>query len=268
MLRKVTAIYDSGKAVFDKDKKTFGKVEDETLIKDGYAELLGITDPQLSSEACFGCESGKKEDSVAPIIYQYFWSLGLCGSTDEWYKKLDGDDPIVVQFILHTMNSAFSIHPVGATLRQMSPYEKTKGGEIVDFFKMLTPILSTTGKVLDAAGVPVAGKVVSAISGMQLNNIPVSDFPWYVKTFSYRKEPGVEWHIPQNLVHLTGNFLEGSLGVYFIKCSDNSDDLNKALSIELRAFLRTKTQELFVTCADFSQPTQLEIKPKLTELTK
>jgi hypothetical protein len=266
MIGKVLARYNSQKACFDKygDLDKTPQKCSEILTRDCYAELLGRTDPQSSNDACFGCQKDKKDDS-APIIYENFWSVGICGSEPNWYEKLDGNDSIVVQLILHTGNSAYSIQPVTATLKQLPPFKKTLGAEIVDWFKMISPILDNAGKILDIANVPVAGKVLSTVSEMQLNNIRVSDFPWYIKTFSTCNEAGIEWHIPHDLVQLTGNLLVGSIGVYFIKSSgDSTTEPSGNPSIEIRAFLRVKDggkTELFITPADLDNPTKLIIKP-------
>ncbi len=211
MIKKATYEFKKESATCLGDDDTPQKNKYPDLIQNGYAELMGIIDPQLSNEGCFGCRTEKKDDSTGPIIYEYFWSLGICGSTpDKWYEELDSDDPIVVQLIFDTANTALSFQPISASLKQLPPYMKPKEGKIAEWSRTLQPIISTTGKVLNVAGVPIVGRVISAISDMQLNNIPASDFPWYVKTFSYLNKPGVEWHIPQEIVHFTVTGLQGA----------------------------------------------------------
>ncbi len=62
-----------------------------------------------------------------------------------------------------------------------------------------------------------------------------------------------------------GNWLAGSLGVYFVSSEDTSVATGN-LSIELRAFLRTRDKnKLFIT--DLSKPTKLDLKPAIAKMT-
>ncbi|MFB3889954.1 MAG: hypothetical protein ACE14S_10720 [Candidatus Bathyarchaeia archaeon] len=267
MIGRVRAVYDETHACFTPDGKSITLPPQlDDMLKDGYIELLGEVNP-LTVEEVYHLTGPKKEGEgseasgqVAPVIYEYFWSLGIGGPTPKWYDQLDDHDPIVVQLIFHTQNSKYSPQDIAANLKQVPPFQKTLETKIQDWFEQFKPVVETAGKVLSIGGVSLAGEVLSAISEMKLNTVPVDQFPWWVKTFSTVDEAGIEWHIPKKLVQYVGNRIVGSLGVYFIKCCDKAE-LKDEFSIEMRAYVRSKSQvEVFISPTD--KRTELVISPK------
>ena len=258
-------------------------------IKSGYVELVGPVSPRALK--------GLEQDTHAPetpqdqpktkrkgekaAVYEYSWCVGILGSSMDWYSDLDRYDPIVIQMIFHTGKSCFHIQEVAANLKQVPPYPRTKGEQIQDWVDLMRPVMDTTGKVLELTGLAPAGKIVSSISKMKLNSVPVDKFPWYIKTFcansdEHITEAGVEWHIPGALIQYTGNRLSGSIGLIFTdggaKASDSGAkeadisvkaldgevkeanggakeaEMTKQLRIEAKAFLRLSDgTELFLS---------------------
>lgn len=259
MMRKVRKGYKDSCSGFGKGKPCQSPIHQ--LIGKGYVELTGVVNPRSIKEIRHEppqTKSDTKQD-VGPVVYEYSWAVGMTGSDMRWYAELDKNDPIVIQLIFHTKHSRYAIHEVAANLKQVPPFKKTRSQEIRDWLEMFSPLVATTGKVMELAGATIPGKIISAISQMKLNSVPVDEFPWYVKTFSWEENAGIEWHIPQSLIEYTGNRLVGSLGAYFVGCEVADSESQDELSLELRAFLRSGGEELFISPTD--EPTQLVITP-------
>ena len=186
-------------------------------IVDGYVELIGPTRPVLLTPL-----SDTAPDAGQPV-HEYSWSLGITGREADWYRQLDQADPIIVQLIFHTAEAGYAVQEVAANLKLVSPYRsapKTTGQQILGALDVARPLVDTAGKLMELGGLGIPGKMVSALSQMKLNAVPTDQFPWFVKTFSWGREPGVEWHIPKYLIDCSGNRLIGSLGVSLLDCGD------------------------------------------------
>ena len=271
MIGWVRRIYDPSHACFNNKGESEGASAD--LFKEGYVELFGEINPQPIETLQYSITpqkpSSEKEtsnirsiDEAVSLVYEYFWSVGMASSDPNWYNKLDDPDPIVIQLILHTQGSKYVTQDIAANLKQVPPFQKTTENKIQDWFTHVQPIVDTAGKMLSLGGAKVPGEILSAISQMKLNTVPVDQFPWWVKTFSFQNDPGIEWHIPKNLIQHSGNRVVGSFGIRFIKC--DSPDIKKPLedefSIEIRAFVRSGKKELYLSPTN--KKTGLKITPK------
>jgi hypothetical protein len=272
VIGRVRATYDQKHAGFTSEGASIEAPNDIAgLLREGFVELLGEVNPQPLEEIFHNItppkanpekdqQSSQSPQYASPIIYEYFWSVGMSGADPKWYDQLDEHDPIIVQLILHTKGSRYVTQDVAANLKQVPPFQKTTENKIQDWFAQLQPVVETAGKVLSIGGAKVPGEILSAISQMKLNTVPVDQFPWWVKTFSTVDEAGVEWHIPKKLVQYVGNRLVGSFGVYLIKCG-SEESLKDEFSIELRAYLRSRgLSELYISPTNTR--TELIVKPK------
>lgn len=198
-----------------------------------------------------------------PPVHEYWWTVCLLGYQPDWLERLDESDAVVIQIIFHIGASRYSLQEVAATLKQVPPYrpdQKSVVQGIQDWLDLLRPLVDTTGKVAQLSGIILPGKMLSAISEMKFNSIPVDKFSWFVKTFSAGSEAGIEWHIPRSLISCTGNRLEGSLGVSLFDCLSSDSEQADEFALEIRAFVRSKDgEELFITPTN--RATQLTIRP-------
>ena len=265
MIRRVRRFFDYKHASFDDaGESTSENGSLSGLLKEGYVELLGVTDPEAVNAICY---MDNKPKLGASFIYEYFWSVGMAGLDPKWFEKLDKDESIVVQLIFHTKDSRFSIQEIAADLKQLPPFLKEKG--IFDKLQTIRPLLDTAGKVIEAAGLGVPGRILSTISEINANTVPVDEFPWWIKTFTTGGDAGIEWHIPRNFLQYAGSRLVGTLDVYFVDCNPDTEETpENDLGIEIRAFLRSSTQdarseELYVNPTN--QKTMLIISPKISK---
>jgi hypothetical protein len=279
MISRVRAVYDPAYAGFDGEGKSVeGPASLKGLVKEGYIELVGVINPRSVGEIYYvplpptpkpkleqEAPKAETEQETDPILYEYFWSAGMTGFDPKWYERLDDDDPIVVQLIFHTKDSRYSTQEVAANLKQVPPFQKTTEKKIREWFEQLQPVAATAGQVMGLAGATVPGKIIAAIAQMKLNTVLLDDFPWWVKTFSFEEEAGIEWHIPRRLIQYVGNRLVGSLGTYFIECDTSDPTLKNEISIEMRTFLRSpRREELYISPTN--KKTELVLRPNAPEL--
>lgn len=261
---KVRSLYDPECSGFYAGQSSRSNSELMNAIDTGYVELVGPTRP-----VAFTATNGPPVPGAhaphehGPHVHEYWWTVCLLGYQPDWSGRLDENDAVVVQIIFHEGASRYSIREVAATLKQVPPYrpeQKTAGQEIQDWLDLLRPLVETTGKVAQLSGLVLPGKIISAVSEMKFNSIPVSSFPWFVKTFSSGPESGIEWHIPRSLIFCTGNRLEGSLGVSFLDCEGSEAEQGDELVLEIRAFVRSRDgEELFISPTN--RATQLTLRP-------
>lgn len=228
----------------------------QLVLGEGFIELYGVTKPLPTKEILFSNRNNEKNEepnSDYPVLYEYVWSVGLTGDPMEssWCEELDKDDSIVVQLIFHTGDSCFSIREIAADLKQMPPFEKKKG--IGTWVESLRPAIGTFGKGLESLGVAGPGKIISMIAETKLNTASTEEFPWWIKTISAGKDPGLEWHISRSYLHSVGNRFVGTLVAYFVDCTSGSEvKPEKRLDIEIRVYLKSSSTDdiLFISHLD------------------
>ena len=99
--------------------------------------------------------------------------------------------------------------------------------------------VGTAGKV-ELSGITVSGQIIFALSELKISTVPTDQFPWYMTSFSFEQESGVEWHIPR-IYFLACSRLVGTLAAYFIDFSEGRIKKSDAtLSIEIKAFLNSE----------------------------
>lgn len=250
---KARRLFDSEYSGFYAGQPGRSRSELIDAVETGYVELVGATRLQAAEVHGHGglMAAPTVPQGAEPPVYEYSWAVGVTGYQPEWSERLDEKDAVVVQLIFRVGASRYSVQEIAATLKQVPPYQpdpKTTAQGIQDWLELLRPLVDTTGKVVQLSGFGLPGKIISAVSEMKFNSVPVDKFPWFVKTFSTGTDAGIEWHIPRSLIFSTGNRLVGSLGVSFLDCEVPDAEPDSEASIELRAFLRSKDgDELFIS---------------------
>ena len=269
MFAKIRGEFEAKKSGYTKEHKSCPSAS-EAKIQTGYVELIGSIRPKaLKGAAPVVVEptvaNGLKKAKVVQekaTVYEYCWCVGASGDDAEWYSKLNGNDPMVVQLLFHTANSRYYVQEVAADLKLIPPFFKAKPGELQEIVDRVRPWGEAIGTGLEIFGQKAAGKLISSISKKKRQStVPEEKFPWYIKMFSFGTESGIEWHIPQTLIEATGNRLVGSVGITFTDVSGLNTELEETLSIEARAFLRDGNgKELFLSATD--KPLLLSITPE------
>ena len=117
----------------------------------------------------------------------------------------------------------------------------------------LRPAIGTFGKGLETLGVAGLGKIFSTIAETKLNTASTEEFPWWIKTISAGKNPGIEWHISRSYLQSVGNRFVGTLVAYFIDCTSGSKvKPGKRLDMEIRVYLKCSSTDeiLFISHLD------------------
>lgn len=274
MIKRVGCEFDSKST----PTNPISKFEDiKEILKNGFIELLGENQPLATNKMYYAAfdqkqslqkEEGKTELEI-PVAYEYVWSVGLAGQEGNWYDNLVEDDSIVIQLIFRSKASKYSIREIAADLKQVPPFMK-KDGSIASFIERAGKAMGVAGKVVELSGFSGPGKIISALSELNINTVPTEEFRWYVKSFSFEQEAGIEWHIPKNYLERAGNRIVGTLAVYFIECpTEGRESEQDELKIEIRAFLNTKEKgSLFICPLEKGDFKDLEITPNSKTLEK
>ncbi len=226
--------------------------EVEPGAKDFYLELYGETSPLVDMNFAQVVPAGTTDAAAQTVqsapIYEYWWTIGHGGFSDhrEHFWDQLGDaappprdlwhdlkSPVAARvYLFFPISAGWRIKELISTVKYLTP---TKGQPSLmekasKHWSTAAPLVGDLGQVAGAlsivpgAGIPAAGAstLLSAISKMQINNVPQADgFEWSTAKVSSKIQDhgvmhGVMWTLPKKMFTGLGGRITGSIALSFI----------------------------------------------------
>jgi hypothetical protein len=199
-----------------------------------YFELYGETQPFLCTNFTETLQDHSLDNDprmkAQPPIYEYFWTIGISDHLLNQFSHNDTDKlwhhsagaKVSVYFPL---KHGWRVEEVLASVKYVRPlpHQDDLVKKVTEYWNIVAPGVGKAAEFiehLDIPGVSMGATLIDTLAKAPITSLPpVEGLEWQVrKTTNFvggEIMEGVRWTLPRKLFSVLGNWLTGSLAVYF-----------------------------------------------------